>query len=218
MAASFSGIWDSSLQLILLQSDSGSARAVRVLGLATIAWGTISKHELRGTLALVGAVITLSSFTMMGHTASHPQRWLLAVLLLVHLLVAAFWFGALIAFIIGAKRELLSEFGAVVKDFSVIATWLVPSIPVAGLAMAVVLLPDIDALSTPYGRLLILKVLGFSGLITLAAWNKFRLAPALAKQDLRALRQFRRVIGFEWAALALILAITATMTSLFGPE
>ena len=43
--------------------------------------------------------------------------------------------------------------------------------------MAVLLLPNLSALSEPYGKLLIAKVVGFALLMGLAAANKWRLGP-----------------------------------------
>lgn len=218
MTASISGIWDSGLQLILLQSDAGTARALRILGLATIAWGAVRKSELHGSLLLIGAVLVLFSYSIMGHTASHPQRWLLSALLVIHLLVAAFWFGALSAFLIAGKRETPAIFAGLVREFSQYAGWLIPSIALVGFLMAIVLLPDIASLATPYGRLLIAKFFGFILLMALAAWNKFRLVPGLVMESDGARVQFRRVVRIEWAVIAIVLAVTATMTGLFGPE
>lgn len=218
MTASFSGTWNGSLQLILLQSDAGTARAVRILGLTAIAIALWSPGPRYSSLLLVGATLALSSFLLMGHTTDHPQRWLLAMLLVLHLMIASFWFGALTAFLVAASREPPSVFGGVVHEFSRTAGLLVPIIGVAGLAMAFILLPDLTALSTPYGSLLVSKILGFALLMALAAWNKFRLAPALVRAEQAALRHFRRIVAAEWALIAFVLGATAVMTGLFGPN
>jgi putative copper resistance protein D len=218
MTASFSGVWDSSLHLILLQSDAGAARAVRILGLAAITIGFWRPGTRRSSLVVVGATLTLSSFLLMGHTADHPQRWFLTILLALHLLISSFWFGALLAFLIAASREPLAVFGDIVDEFSRAAALLVPVIALAGLLMAIILLPGLTALSTPYGRLLMAKIVGFTLLMALAAWNKFRLAPALARGEQAALGRFRRVVAAEWILIAVILGGTALMTGLFGPD
>jgi putative copper export protein len=218
MTASFSGIWNGSLQLILLQSDAGAARAVRILGLTAITIGFWRPGPRRSSLLVVGATLTLSSFLLMGHTADHPQRWLLAILLVLHLLIASFWFGALLAFLFAASREPPAVYGGIVHEFSRAAGLLVPVIALAGLAMAIILLPGLAALSTPYGGLLVAKIVGFALLMALAAWNKFRLAPALARGEQAALGRFRRVVAAEWILIAVMLGVTAVMTGLFGPD
>jgi putative copper export protein len=87
----------------------------------------------------------------------------------------------------------------------------------AGIVMAVLLLPNVSALSEPYGELLIAKVVGFAVLMGLAAANKWRLGPALAHGPVSGL-WFRRSVAAEYVLIAAVLAITAVMTSFFSPE
>ena len=46
-------------------------------------------------VAVTGAVLVAVSFTLVGHTSTSGRRGILAQLLLAHLLIVAFWFGAL---------------------------------------------------------------------------------------------------------------------------
>lgn len=220
MTVSFSGVWDGSLQAILLQSDAGAARTVRVLGLVLVTWGAVSEST-RATgshVSLIGGVIALSSFALMGHTATSPERWILAVFLLIHLLIAAFWFGALLAFLVSARSEQAETLGELIERFSSVGVWLVPIIPIVGIVMAILLIPDLSSLASPYGTLLILKVGGFAVLMAFAVWNKFRLGPAIGGGDTRAVVTFRKVVAAEWVVIALVLVATAFMTGLYGPE
>jgi hypothetical protein len=68
-----------------------------------------------------------------------------------------------------------------IERFSATATWLVPVILLAGVTMAVVLLPNVAALREPYGELLIGKVVGFALLMGLAAANKWRLGSGVIR-------------------------------------
>ena len=216
-AADFSGIFDSTFQLILLQSDAGAARAIRLLGLTIIATAAWSGRR-HSALTIFGSVVALASFLLTGHTASDPDRWLLAPLLLLHLSIIAFWFGALLVFVWTAKREESRQYSMLVMDFSGLAVWLVPLLAVAGIVMAIVLLPDLAALTTAYGRLLILKILLFAVLLGLAAWNRYRLAPPLAGANGLALTRFRQIVIVEGVVIAATIAVTAVMTGLFGPD
>jgi putative copper resistance protein D len=189
-----------------------------VVGLTVIAVTAMKSGAGRQSLAVVGATLTLSSFLFTGHTADHAQRWLLAILLIIHLMIAAFWFGALLAFLVTATRESPQAYGVMVRDFSKTASLLVPFVLLAGLLMAFVLMPDLAALSAPYGNLLLFKIAAFTLLMTLAAWNKFRLSPALVSQAPGALTRFGRIVAVEWILIALVLGATAIMTGLFSPE
>jgi putative copper resistance protein D len=245
MAGDMSGILDSSLQNLAWTSSFGGAFTVRVLGLLLIIAGmrTVSakatasrffassvggspvayvmqRLSARGfTIAAVtGAVLVAVSFTLVGHTATSSHRGILAQLLLAHLLIVAFWFGALWPLCLITLRESRERVARVVGLFSWAALWLVPLILVAGVAMAVMLLPDFAALRRPYGELLIAKAALFAVLLGCAALNKWRLGPGLGSGDPQAGRSFRRVVIAEYAIMVVVLAITAVMTTFFSPE
>jgi putative copper export protein len=153
----------------------------------------------------------------MGHTATHEQRWLLAPALIVHVLIVAFWFGALWPLYRVTRNETFSAAGAVVERFSAIALWLVPAIFVAGLVLSVALLQGLDALLTSYGVLLIAKIAGFGVLMVPAALNKWRYGPKIGSGDASAARALGVSARLEWAIIAIVLVLASIMTSLFAP-
>src|SRR5260370_35969996 len=111
---------------------------------------------------------------------ARQRRGALATLLMLHLLIVAFWFGALWPLIVASSRETPARAAERIERLTAVATWLVPVILLAGIVMAVLLLPNLSALNEPYGKLLIAKVVGFALLMGLAAANKWRPGPALA--------------------------------------
>jgi putative copper export protein len=218
MAGEMSGMWDPTLQGMAWHSPARTALICRLLGLALIAVG-LKGSSIRGTfLAIGGAVLAILAFTLTGHTSVNAHRGVLAGLLLIHLLVVAFWFGALWPLSIVSLRETPARAFDLVERFTAVATWLVPAILVVGLAMAALLLPRLSALSEPYGKLLIAKVVGFALLMGLAAANKWRLGRALAQGSAQSGRWFRRSVTAEYVLISAVLAITAVMTSFFSPE
>ena len=105
-----------------------------------------------------------------------------------------------------------------VSAFSVIATALVPVIFVAGLGMALLLVPSWAVLWQPYGALLIVKIAGFAALMGLASLNKWRLGPAIASGEERALKALRWSVAGEYVLILAVLTATAIMTMFFSPE
>lgn len=217
MAGDFSGIWDLSLQGASLRSG-GAAFGVRVLGLFLLALSLRRVDAGALVLGVVGAAITVAAFTLVGHTAVHPQRWLLAPLLMLHLLIVAFWLGALLPLYLASRRETPETSATLVNAFSRIASWLVPGILVAGVALAILLVPNIGVFAQPYGWLLLTKVALFAALMGLASLNKWRLGPALARGDHRDGFAFRWSLCAEYALIFVVLAVTAVMTTFFSPE
>jgi putative copper export protein len=211
-------IFDSSLQALLLASDSGTAIGVRVFGLAMILSGLLKSSRPGEAAALLGTSLIAASFAFMGHTATHDQRWLLAPLLIIHIAAIAFWFGGLWPLLVSTRHENAEIAGAIIEQFSRVAVWLVPIIFAAGLAMTTLLLPSLASLGTPYGKSLIAKTSGFTILMGLAAANRWRFGPKVKTGDTLSLSAFRRSVLAEWFLIVVVVTITAAMTALFSPE
>ncbi|HEX8782225.1 MAG TPA: CopD family protein [Steroidobacteraceae bacterium] len=218
MSGELGGVIDPTMQGIVMRSAASVTLSWRLLGLLLIAGG-LRRRGAGGTVTgLVGVVVLLAAFTLVGHTSTAPLRWLLSPVLLAHLFVVTFWFGALLPLYLISSREPAETAGRVVATFSARAVWLVPGLLLAGLVLATLLLPNLAALRTPYGALLIAKVIGFSLIMPLAALNRWRFGPALGRGDLVAGRRFRSAVVMEFALLATILCVTAVMTTFYSPE
>jgi copper resistance protein D len=217
MAGDYSGLTNSTLLQLAWHGSHGLAIAVQVTGLALI---VVSLHGRRKfvTAAVPGAVLAACALVLTGHTSVNPQRAVLAPLLCVHLLVVAFWFGALAPLWLAIAHEAPADAAAVLRRFSALATWLVPGIALAGLAMAFVLIDDVAVLRRPYGLLLLVKLCLFALLMVLAAVNRWRLMPALDAAAGRARRAVQRSIVAEYLLITTVLAATATLTTLYSPD
>jgi putative copper resistance protein D len=218
MAGELSGMWDPTLQGMVWDSPSRAALICRLAGLLLIAIGLQVASPRSTIVAVGGAVLATGAFTLTGHTSVNVHRGALATLLMLHLLIVAFWFGALWPLYLASLRETPARASDIIERFTAVATWLVPVILLAGIVMAVLLLPNISALSEPYGKLLIAKAVGFAVLMGLAAANKWRLGPALLHGPVQRGRWFRRSVAAEYVLIAAVLTITAVMTSFFSPE
>ncbi|MEN8749688.1 CopD family protein, partial [Marivita sp.] len=77
------------------------------------------------------------------------------------------------------------------------------------------LLGDLRALvTTGYGQTLLIKLVLVGAVLTLAAANKLRFVPAMQAGDDKAARHLARSIEIETAVILVVLAATATLTSL----
>lgn len=218
LAGALAGVIDPTLQGAVIHSAVSVTLSWRLLGLLLVLAALRSHGTATTTLGVLGAAIALASFAFVGHTVNHPQRWLLSVSLLAHLFGVAFWFGALLPLWHITTNDNPALSGALVERFSAVAVWLVPALFVAGLILAVGLLPNLAALGRPYGRLLVLKVSGFAALMGFAVVNKWRLGPALAQGDGAAADSFRRSVLAEYVLIAAVLCVTAVMTTFYSPE
>jgi len=218
MSGEFSGVLDPALQRMVMRSAMSVTLAWRLLGLLLIALG-LRRGGAGGTaVSVAGVAIMLAAFTLVGHTSNAPLRWLLSPFLLAHLVVVAFWFGALLPLYLVSLREGAEVTGWIVGQFSARAIWFVPGLLLAGFVLACLLLPDLGALRRPYGELLIVKLLAFCALMMLAAANRWRFAPALSRGDAAAGRRFRYTLAAEYAVITGVLCLTAVLTTFYSPE
>lgn len=218
MTGTLSGVLDASMHEFLLTSNLGLAQLARLAGAGIVGLALLQSSRLRHRLALAGVLLIAVSFSLMGHTAASDQRWILGALLALHVLAAAYWFGSLIPLYVACGRESLSDTGSLVARFSSVAIRIVPLIFLAGIGMAILLLPSLGSLGSPYGLLLIAKVLVFTVLMGIACLNKFRLGPAVAFGHVPSLVLLRRCVAIEVWLIAVVLTVTAAMTTLYSPE
>jgi putative copper export protein len=216
MAGDFAGMGDTNLLRLALHSSHGRASGWMLAGLALLAIGLFARRALN--VALLGVAVVVCAPALTGHTSVHPQRALLAPLLVMHLLLGAFWLGALGPLWFAVRREPTDITAAVLQRFSKLAAWLVPCIGLAGLGMAYLLIEDWATLRRPYGLILLGKTAVFALLLALAALNRWRFTPALSVTPAAARRALQRSIVAEYLLLATALFMTAALTILFSPE
>ena len=217
MAGDWGGLTDPVLLRVAATSSVGRALTVRAVGLVLLGASLWRITPAPGACAFGASLVVIVSFALTGHTTVHAPRLLLATLLIAHLWLVAFWFGALLPLRELARLETGALAAHSISAFSRIAVWLVPLIPLAGAGLALLLLPGPGALWTPYGRLLCLKVMLFALLMVLAALNRQRYAPALERDDRGAAQRFRRSAALEYLLVCATLAATAAMTGFYSP-
>ncbi|HEX4025015.1 MAG TPA: CopD family protein [Steroidobacteraceae bacterium] len=244
MAGDFSGMWDATLQRLAWNSSSGLSSMAQVLGLLVILTAlSLGAEQAPGpqVAAVIGVVVAIGAFLLTGHTSAHPLRALLAPLLALHLLIVAFWFGALLPLVLISRIETTAVAGQVLRRFSAFAGPLVPLIAVAGVAMAAILCGSLGVVHRPYGQLLLLKLAGFVVLLGLAAYNRWRLMPALppgtatagaaaapgpraagaagaTANTVHAAAALRRSMSAEYLLIVAVLCATDVLTTLFSPH
>lgn len=217
MAGELAGMLDFSLQQLVLNSPSAVALGARTAGLALIAMSIRREGARWMSVAIAGVFAVIIAFLFVGHTASDPMRGRLALLLSLHLVVVAFWFGALVPLNMVSRSEAANVTADVVERFSRIASIWVPAILLAGVAMTLILVDRWSVFAAAYGWLLLLKFAGFVALMSLAGLNKWRYGPAIATTP-GVIVAFRRTVALEYVLICAVLVATAVMTTFFSPE
>ncbi|WP_282153469.1 CopD family protein [Ruegeria atlantica] len=208
----FEGATDPMMLGFVWDSPLGTAAIWR--GLGELAILAILLPRVGQWIALAGSLAVAISFAQVGHSLGQP-RAALAILVVLHLLAAAFWVGALLPL----RKAALTPTGAdLLHHFGNVAAYGVSVLIVVGAALAWLLSGSVVALfGTAYGLGLLAKVVIVSALIGLAALNKLRFVPALRAEKRGAEIALQRSISIEMLAVVLILLATATLTSVTTP-
>ncbi|WP_299590277.1 CopD family protein [uncultured Tateyamaria sp.] len=208
----FEGAMDPMMLGFVWESPLGTAAIWR--GFGELAILTVLVPRIGQWIALVGSLAVAISFAQVGHALGDP-RLVLAVLIVLHLLTAALWVGALLPL----RRAALAPSGVdVLHHFGNVAAFGVAALILAGTALAWLLSGSVAALfGTAYGLGLLFKVAIVAVLLGFAAFNKVRLVPAMRAEKPGATHALRRSISVEMLAVVLILLATATITSVTTP-
>ena len=197
-------------QVVLASRAAGSygLGAAGLLFVALLAFGP------RWTVpATAGGILVCASFALLGHTTLLAPRPLLAGLLLLHLLVAAFWIGSLPPLAWSARRDGPAA-ARLVEDWARIAALAVPALAAAGLLLAWWVLGSLQQLlASWYGWALLAKLAFVAVLLGFAAWHRYRLTPALAASAPGAGRRLARSIAAEAVVALLVLYAAAELVS-----
>jgi putative copper export protein/methionine-rich copper-binding protein CopC len=123
----------------------------------------------------------------------------------------------------GLGHDDLDETLSVVGRFSAAAAISIVLLTVAGLVLGVVQVGSLTRLfTTSYGQLLLAKLAIVAVILAMAAFNRYRLLPALGvgsrsttpvASDRRRWRSLRRAITFETLGIVAVLGVTAVLTN-----
>lgn len=219
------GTWaaafDPGLLALVFNGAAGQRMLLAGSGLLLLFGAGIALGRGRGlgtAASLLGAALVLLSFTLVGHSTGAP-RLLLASLLLLHLGALAFWVGALLPlYRISGPPHLSQSVGRVLQRFGRVAGPVVAALIAAALWLAWRLLEGwAPLLHSAYGQVLLLKLAVLLLLLGLAALNRWILVPALVAHAPRARQRLRASIGCEMLLVALILLLTAFLTTTTSP-
>ncbi len=207
------GMVDPEMLGLLWQTPVGDVLVFRLVGAALILVG-LSISRFGHWIELVGGTLAMWSFVQIGHV---PELESVGVqlLLLLHLLCVAFWVGIFSPLrSMALMPEHLTNAAELGHRFGQAATLVVPTLIVAGLWMAWLLVGNLHGLLfTGYGQALLFKVFLVSLLLILAAANKLRFVPAMQSGDAMAAQRLARSIEVEAIVVLAVLATTATLTS-----
>ncbi len=181
----------------------------------------------RSWLSLGVAAGLIASTALNSHAAATKPVWLSLGVDWVHVAAAVVWIGGLFgltAIVLPTAYRLAPErrqaaLARLVSRFSPLALVSVELLVITGLYHTWAHVSDPEALmSTPYGRMLLIKLLLVGAMLLPAAFNLLvarpRLASARSFMTGREARRFRHAVGMEAVLGGLVLATVGLLTSL----
>lgn len=217
MGESTAGMLDKTMISMVLQAGELRATSLRVVALVVASFGLVFRRHLT-VVTIAGALLASASFAWIGHAWASGTGALLVGVQGVHLICAGFWIGALPPLHRIASEGNLPELSSIASRFGNVAIWLVALLIAAGATLLASLLGSPTELwTTPYGRLVTVKLGAVVCLLGLATINRLRLTPRLAASDRQSARTLIRSIEAEMVVGAFILFVTAALTTVTGP-
>ena len=166
---------------------------------------------------LVGVALAMQSQT--GHAAGDTSHDLAISSMFLHLAGAAVWIGALAALALVAHR-LGRDLAPAVARYSVVAAWAFVAVAVSGTVNAALRLGGPDTLLTPYGLLVVAKVVLFVALGGLGWLHRRRTIPALVT-DAAGPRPtpwpFWRLVAVQLAVMGAVSGVAVALGSTAPP-
>lgn len=207
-------IWDSSI---------GDGTLLRGLGLVLAIFAITSHIKFKSVAlsnnikqSLLGLSLLLLSYTfsLFGHVSE--LEVFEKVLLMLHVLVMAWWFGALFPLKQACHEQDYEQLYSLMDKFGRQASIAVSLLLIAGLWLAFQLVGNVGELfSSSYGQTLLLKLALVTSILGIAAKHKLKLVPQLKNSDGR--EALSKSISIEMVVACAILSVTAGLTSVVGP-
>ena len=213
-------VWDGASWRVGFATTRGTAAIAAAAGAAAIAAGSRwSASRATNALLAIGALLSIASFALTGHSAAAEPRAVAATVILSHVLGAAFWAGSLVGLLAILRRASAPEAAAALARFSRLGVFAVLALVTAAIAFAAMQLDSLDQLvASDYGRWIVVKAALLAGLPALAAWNRLRLLPALERGEARAAGRLRRTVTVEIVLIAGAIAAAAILAQTPPPR
>ncbi|MDX6751444.1 FixH family protein [Geminicoccaceae bacterium 1502E] len=197
--------------MVALDSPIGASLAAAAAGLLLLLW---EDGRRSAVVRAIAAALVALSFALSGHAVTAASRWITLPAIWLHTLGAAFWLGALWPLHLALRHLDTARAAPLIETFSRRASLAVGALLLAGLLLASLQLTSpADLIDTGYGQRLGLKILAVTGLLAVAALNRFHLTPGLRTGAAgRSAQGLCRTVAADMVLMALVIALTASLS------
>lgn len=182
-------------------------------GVIAILIGELHTHKV---FLMTGAVSISISYGLTGHSQALATPVFEPYATMLHSLIAAFWLAAPISLWppLGSTKAHSKQ----TEHFSQYAVWLVPVLFISGLWLLLQLAGSFEAsYSSPYGRILLAKLVFALLLLGLGALNKTVITAQLYNNPTKGQKHLKLTLIAETGLFVLVLLAISTITVAVGP-
>ncbi|RNL82138.1 cytochrome c oxidase assembly protein [Halostreptopolyspora alba] len=199
------------------QSAQGIGLTVVILLATAVTLFGRTVVSVSGTIALLGiALAGVVPPALTGHSATAGSHELAITGLALHVLAICLWVGGLAAVTFHALRPRAEHATLAVRRFSRFALWAYIGVAIGGAASAVSRLYAVHELfTTPYGRIMLVKIALFGVLGYLGWLHRRSVVPRIAEVSGRA--RFARLAGGEIVTMAAVVGLSVALSRTAPP-
>lgn len=201
--ASVEGSISSATISAALSTQNGGIYVARVALTVAAAWALLLVR--RPGLAAVFSTSALLASAATGHPAAIVPEWAIPGKA-VHLVGGGLWMAGLLFLILSPRSG--DGYVADARRISTVALISVIAVAFTGVIETRLFLPSWNLFSSLYGRFVLGKIVGLSGLLAFGWWHRYRALPRLAAGAGATSDSLRRSVSYEtgWMTAVVLLA------------
>ncbi|WP_374113772.1 cytochrome c oxidase assembly protein [Microbacterium sp. zg.B96] len=197
----------------LIEQDLGRAWLLTTVAGAVLTVLTFAVRTWTPTLLVaILAIASLVPMATQGHSGDDANHSAAVMALALHIIAAAVWLGGLVLMVIVRPVLTRGEMTDVLRRYSSLALVAFVVVAVSGTARAVAGGITLELLTSPYGIVLVVKIVALVALGVLGAWYRTRLIGRMGGSgEDAASRRFWSLIGLELAFMGIASGAAAAL-------
>ena len=205
-------IFDLEFIELSLETALGKSCILLIIGFIFLNLSYYFQPLLTNILQLIGVIILILSFIIVGHSLS--KGIYSQILLLIHLFCISYWLGSFLPLRQMCIIKNYKNLHVVAHNFGVYATFYVVLLILTGLIFSYLLLGGIyPIITSTYGNVLLGKIFIVSIILLLGATNKFKIVPNLKTNLTVGQIELKRSIDVELILTCFVLFLTSILTT-----
>ena len=212
LGGEFKSIFELELIELSFETIQGRSTLYLIVGFSFLSLSPYFPPLVFKAFNIVGAILILISFVVVGHALS--QGIFSQLLVLIHVICISFWLGSFLPLRYMCTIKNFTNLYFIADNFGKHAVVYIGILILTGLTFSYILLGGIlPLISTTYGNVLLIKLFIVSMILLIGAINKFRIVPEIKKDLIIGQIKLKYSINTEIILSVLVLFTTSLLTT-----